>query len=62
MSDEPAKLADGMTPAPRERAGALGHMCEHAGCVKHGGFGFARPRLEPHWFCFEHRDDGERYL
>ncbi|TGQ71002.1 hypothetical protein EN829_001035 [Mesorhizobium sp. M00.F.Ca.ET.186.01.1.1] len=62
MSDEPSRLADGMTPAQRERVSVLGHVCEHEGCEKHAGFGFARPRQNPHWFCFEHRVDGERYL
>ncbi|WP_292685903.1 hypothetical protein [Mesorhizobium sp.] len=23
---------------------------------------FARPRQTPHWFCFEHRAEGERFL
>ncbi|TPL99609.1 hypothetical protein FJ943_14280 [Mesorhizobium sp. B2-3-10] len=62
MSDEPTRLPDGITPVPRERARVLRHMCERTGCAKRGGFGFARPRQDPHWFCFEHRDDGERYL
>ncbi|MGX7877386.1 hypothetical protein ACVDG5_036455 [Mesorhizobium sp. ORM6] len=53
MSDEPARLAVGMTPVPRERANVLGHTCEHQGCTKHAGFGFARPR---------HRGDGEQYV
>ncbi|TGV61141.1 hypothetical protein EN784_01720 [bacterium M00.F.Ca.ET.141.01.1.1] len=61
MSDEPIKLAEGMTSA-RVGAKVLGHLCEHEGCLMHAGFGFARLRQDPHWFCFEHRDDGERYL
>lgn len=62
MSDEPIKLAEGLAPATRDRAKVLGHSCEHDGCGKVAGFGFARPRQEPHWFCFEHRGDGYRYL
>lgn len=62
MSDEPARLAEGMTPVTRERVASLGHFCEHAGCSKVGGWGFARPRQASHWFCFEHCGDGERYL
>lgn len=62
MSDEPARLAEGMTPAPRDRVATLDHFCERSGCGKIGGWGFAKPRQISHWFCFEHRADGERYL
>ncbi|MER9166204.1 hypothetical protein NKI12_02295 [Mesorhizobium australicum] len=62
MSDEPIKLAEGTTAAPRERARVLGHSCEHDGCGRHADFGFARPRQKQHWFCYEHKADGERYL
>ncbi|WP_181763092.1 hypothetical protein [Mesorhizobium sp. B2-4-13] len=44
MSDEPIRLPDAITPVSRERARVLGHLCEHTGCAKHGGFGFARHR------------------
>lgn len=43
-------------------AGIQHHVCEHQGCGKHAGWGFAKPKQAPRWFCFEHRDDGERYL
>jgi hypothetical protein len=33
-----------------------------AGCGNHAGWGFAKPRQTPHWFCFEHRSNGEAYL
>jgi hypothetical protein len=62
MSDEPLRLAEGMTAATRDRAKVLGHTCEHDGCGKVAGFGFARPRQDAHWFCFEHKVEGERYL
>jgi len=62
MSDGPIKLPEGMTSAPRDRTKVLGHMCERDGCRKVAGWGFARPRRESHWFCFEHRADGDRYL
>ncbi|CAN7648932.1 hypothetical protein [Mesorhizobium sp. LjNodule214] len=38
------------------------HFCEHTGCGKDAGWGFGKPKHTPHWFCFEHRTDGERYL
>jgi len=38
------------------------HFCEREGCGKVAGFGFAKPKQAPHWFCFAHKDDGERYL
>jgi len=62
MSDEPIKLAEGMAPAVRDHAQVFGHTCEHLGCGKVAGCGFARPRSMSHWFCFEHRADGDRSL
>ncbi|RUV29154.1 MAG: hypothetical protein E5X40_09095 [Mesorhizobium sp.] len=38
------------------------HWCERPGCGKDAGWGFAKPKQAPHWFCFEHRGDGETYL
>ncbi|WP_322414074.1 hypothetical protein [Mesorhizobium huakuii] len=62
MSDELIKLAEGLASATRDAQKVLGHICEHSGCGKVAGWGFARPRMESHWFCFEHRADGDRYL
>ncbi|ESZ70573.1 hypothetical protein X727_13965 [Mesorhizobium sp. L103C119B0] len=62
MSDEPSRLAEGMTAPPRDRRRVDNHACEHPSCGEDGGFGFARPRQLSHWFCLKHRDDGERYL
>lgn len=42
MSDEPIKLAEGMTQAQRDRTSVLGHTCEHNACGKVAGWGFAR--------------------
>lgn len=33
------------------------HYCEHPGCKKWGGFGFARGGDESEWFCWEHQRD-----
>jgi len=31
------------------------HWCEHPGCTKWGGFGYARSKAErPVWHCSEH--------
>ena len=49
--------ADGQTPA-----GVFEHWCKHPGCLSWGGWGFARGRGKPVWFCFEHREDDERHL
>ncbi|WP_181168106.1 hypothetical protein [Mesorhizobium sp. B2-4-19] len=38
------------------------HFCEHLRCGKDAGWGFAKPKQSPHWFCFEHRAEGEKYL
>ncbi|RWM29380.1 hypothetical protein [Mesorhizobium sp.] len=59
MSDEPTRA--GEPTQPREH-GPLGHACEHAGCGKDAGWGFARPKQPSHWFCFEHCGEGERFL
>jgi hypothetical protein len=42
--------------------GPLGHVCEHQGCGKDAGWGFAKPKTPSHWFCYEHRVHGEAYL
>ncbi|RWG93267.1 MAG: hypothetical protein EOQ72_31075 [Mesorhizobium sp.] len=34
--------------------GVQHHICEHDGCSKDAGWGFAKPKQAPHWFCFEH--------
>lgn len=43
-------------------AGVQHHVCEHDGCGKDAGWGFAKPKQTPHWFCFEHRGEGEKFL
>jgi hypothetical protein len=52
-------------PGPSDHITAPGiqhHFCERPGCSKDAGWGFAKPKQAPHWFCFEHREDGERFL
>jgi len=60
VTDEPIKLPEGFAPISRSRV--IDHKCEHEGCYAWGGWGFGKPKGEPHWFCFEHRAEGERYL
>lgn len=60
MSDEPIKLPEGF--APVAAGGVRDHRCEHDGCGKWGGWGFGKPKQTAHWFCFEHRSDGEKFL
>ncbi|TRC98352.1 hypothetical protein FJV76_13695 [Mesorhizobium sp. WSM4303] len=62
MSDEPSRLAEGMTAVPREGRRVENHACEHPGCGKDAGFGFARPRQAFALVLFLHRGDGERFL
>lgn len=62
MSDEPLRLAEGMTAAPRERSRIENHVCEFARCGMRAPFGFAKPRQESHWFCSGHREHGDQYL
>ena len=35
------------------------HWCMHEGCKKWGSFGF-NGRFGTEWFCFEHREDGNK--
>jgi hypothetical protein len=37
-------------------------ICFHDGCLATAGFGYEKPKGGQRWYCFEHRDDGERYL
>lgn len=60
MTDEPIKLPEGM--APTRPGGVQEHRCEHPGCTEWGGWGFSKPKQESHWFCYEHKADGERCL
>ncbi|MCH4557819.1 hypothetical protein [Mesorhizobium jarvisii] len=61
MSDEPIKLAEGMTAA-RQSGRIENHVCEFDVCGKRAPFGFAKPRQPSHWLCFEHREHGDSYL
>lgn len=58
MSDEIRLARQDRVTAP----GIQHHFCEHDGCGKDAGWGFAKPKQTPHWFCFEHRAEGERFL
>ncbi|ODA95010.1 hypothetical protein BFX40_20500 [Mesorhizobium sp. SEMIA 3007] len=62
MSDEPIKLAEGAMAAPRQSGRIENHVCEFDECGKRAPFGFAKPRQPSHWFCFEHREHGDRHL
>jgi hypothetical protein len=61
MADEPTRISE--TPALAKPGKLFEHWCEHSGCQKWGGFGYARMKTDiSRWFCFEHRDDGEALL
>jgi hypothetical protein len=59
MSDEPIRPGETVTQRQRE---TLGHSCQHEGCGKDAGWGFARPKQASRWFCYEHRREGEKFL
>lgn len=61
MSDEPIKLPEGVGPASAP-SGIYEHWCEHPGCKEWGSWGFGSKHRGQHFFCFEHRAEGERYL
>lgn len=50
-------MSDELGAKPHYEAGPYVHYCEHPGCKKWGGFGFAVGRGEPNWFCSEHQPD-----
>jgi hypothetical protein len=58
MSDE---LRTGETSA-HAPTGIFVHCCEREGCSDWGGWGDSRTKLETRWYCFVHRDEGERLL
>ncbi|AZO65624.1 MULTISPECIES: hypothetical protein [unclassified Mesorhizobium] len=60
MSDILIRRPDAMEPVTRP--GIIRHRCQHPGCAKNAGWSFAKPRQTPHWLCFEHRANAERYL
>lgn len=50
-------MSDEKSTDPRADSLLVNHWCEHPGCKKWGGFGFAAGRAAPNWFCFEHRPE-----
>lgn len=62
MSDTDRPATEEAAPVrPRNPNGIYEHYCENPGCKKWGGWGFAVGKNPPHWFCYEHRAEGERY-
>ena len=58
--DDEIRISAEMTaPLP---TGIFAHYCEHPGCAEWGGWGYSRAKQDTRWFCFEHRDEGERLL
>ena len=42
--------------------GIVEHYCEHPGCKAWGAWGYSRMKGASRYFCYEHRDEGERYI
>jgi len=61
MSDEIIKLPEGVGPAEKP-AGIFEHYCEYANCKEWGGWGFGSKARGQHFFCYEHKGEGEQYL
>lgn len=61
MPEDPIRLPEGF--APISKSTLFEHWCEHPGCKKWGGYGFARLKTDvSRWYCYEHRQDGEDTL
>jgi hypothetical protein len=50
LGRQPILLAD----TPHSAPGVNEHWCEHPGCRKWGGRGYAGGKSLTVWFCFEH--------
>lgn len=61
MTDKPIKLPEGVGPT-QAPAGIYEHWCEHPGCKNWGAWGFSSRYKGQHFFCTEHREEGEQYL
>ncbi|MBP1873565.1 hypothetical protein J2Z19_003280 [Ensifer adhaerens] len=48
-------MSDEVGAIKKPESGPFVHLCEHSGCKKWGGFGFAHGRAAPNWYCYEHR-------
>lgn len=49
------EMSENSTPAKNGDGIHVNHDCEHLGCGKWGGFGFARSKADsPRWWCWEH--------
>lgn len=56
-------MSDEQSTAPRKTpSGIYDHFCESEGCKKDGSRGFATGKQAPHWFCYEHKAEGKKYL
>jgi hypothetical protein len=57
-------MGDELRPGTEHRTptGIFEHWCEHESCKAWGSFGYSRTKLETHWFCYEHREEGERLI
>jgi hypothetical protein len=57
-------MGDETRPGREHRApsGLYVHYCERPSCKEWGGWGYFRTKQETHWFCYEHRSDGEAML
>ena len=53
-------MSDETGAAKPASSGPYVHLCEHPGCKKWGGFGFAVGRATPNWFCYEHRPEWKK--
>ena len=44
---------------PAKQSALYIHWCMHKGCKEWGAYGFSG-RYGVEWFCFDHRDDGQK--
>jgi len=41
-------------------SGPIEHWCQHPGCKKWGGWGYAKAGGDSDWFCHEHRPEVDK--
>jgi len=60
MSENPLSIGQA---ADSHAGGIFEHWCEHPGCTAWGSYGYQARRSDPqHFFCYDHREVGERIL
>ena len=53
-------MSDELGATKKSTDGPWVHLCEHPGCKQWGGWGFSSGKGQSRWYCYAHREDGEK--